>query len=166
MEKPNLAQLTPFVSVGALAPIADTCACFHLRKASRTVTQLFAESMKSSGLQGTQFTILVAVAIAGSSTISDLAEILVMDRTTLTRTLKPLVKSGLIMVEPGKDRRIKVVSLTPQGYNNLSDAMPLWQEAQARVVEHLGEEKWNTLLMLLKILSQIDNTSRKRCIYT
>ena len=157
METPSLTQLTP---------IASTCACFHLRKASRAVTQLFAESMKSSGLQGTQFTILVAVAIADSSAISDIAESLVMDRTTLTRALKPLVKNGLLVVEPGKDRRIKVVSLTTDGYNMLSEAIPFWQEAQARIVENLGEEKWNMLLELLETLSETASISSKRCIHT
>lgn len=157
MGQPNLTQLTP---------IAATCACFHLRKASRAVTQLFAENMTSTGLQGTQFTILVAVAIAGSSAISDLAEGLAIDRTTLTRALKPLVKRGLVVVEPGKDRRIKVVSLTPEGYTVMSQAIPFWQEAQARVVENLGEEKWNILLMLLDTLSEKTNVSSERCIYT
>ncbi|MDJ0696532.1 MarR family winged helix-turn-helix transcriptional regulator [Mastigocoleus sp. MO_188.B34] len=161
MEQPNLTQLTP---------IAATCACFHLRKASRAVTQLFAENMKSSGLQVTQFTILVAVAIAGSSRISDLAEDLVMDRTTLTRALKPLVKRGLIVVEPGRDRRIKVVSLTAKGYAVMSKAVPFWQEAQAHVVDNLGDKKWNTLLTLLETLSENTNilseSLSERCIYT
>lgn len=151
MEQPNLAQLTP---------IATTCTYFHLRKASRAVTQLFVETMKTSGLQGTQFTILVAVAIHSSSTVSDLAESLTMDRTTLTRTLKPLIKKGLLVAEPGEDRRIKVVSLTSEGYVVLSEAIPLWQEAQARVVENLGEEKWKMLLLLLENLSDAANLLR------
>ena len=157
MEEPNLSQLSS---------IAATCTYFHLRKASRAITQLFVETMKPSGLQGTQFSILVAVAMAGSSAIGDLAENLAMDRTTLTRTLKPLVKKGLLVVEPGEDQRIKVVSLTSEGCTVLSEAIPLWQEAQARIVENLGEEKWNLLLELLENLSDTANLLSNRCIYT
>ena len=157
MEQVNLTQLTP---------IAATCTYFHLRKASRAVTQLFVETMKPSGLQGTQFTILVAVAIAGSSTICDLAESLAMDRTTMTRSLKPLEKKGFIAVETGQDRRIKVVSLTSKGCIVLSETIALWQEAQDRIVEKLGEENWKMLLLLLDNLSDGANVLPKKCIYT
>ena len=129
-----------------LGIVANTCACFNLRKASRTVTQLYDEILQPSGLLATQFTLLVAIALAGSVTITHLAEELVMDRTTLTRNLKPLERQGLIEIAPGQDQRTRVVTLTASGREALVKAIPLWEQAQASVVEGLGQNRWSTLL--------------------
>jgi DNA-binding MarR family transcriptional regulator len=132
-----------------LGIVANTCTCFNLRKASRAVTQLFDEKLKPSGLLVTQFTILVAVSNAGSGTMNDLAKGLVMDRTTLTRNLKPLERQGLIEIQPGKDQRVRVVSLTDAGRATLAKALPLWEQAQACVLEKMGQERWSALLSSL-----------------
>lgn len=132
-----------------LGNVANTCTCFNLRKATRVVTQIFDEQLKPSGLLITQFTILVAIAQAGSGTINDLADRLVMDRTTLTRNLKPLAREGLITIQSGEDRRIRIVSLTVKGRDALVVALPLWEQAQAAVIAGLGEQKWSSLLIAL-----------------
>lgn len=129
-----------------LGIVANTCACFNLRKASRTVTQLYDEILQPSGLLATQFTLLVAIAISCSATITRLSEELVMDRTTLTRNLKPLERQELIEIAPGQDQRTRVVTLTARGREALAKAIPLWEQAQASVVEGLGQNRWNTLL--------------------
>src|SRR3990172_3117604 len=69
----------------------------------------------------------------------------VIDRTTLTRNFKPLVKRGYIEVVLGEDRRTRVVSLTGRGRQVLRKALPLWKKAQARVVKELGQERWSSL---------------------
>lgn len=129
-----------------LGQVVSTCACFNLRKASRVVTRHFDEILKPSGLLITQFTILVAVAMAKSGTIDELAEILVMDRTTLTRNLKPLEREEWLKSESGQDRRTRVISLTPNGEAALALALPLWKQAQTVVEEVLGQQRWNVLL--------------------
>lgn len=126
--------------------VPTTCTCFHLRKASRVVTQIFDEVLQPSGLLINQFTLLVAVNIAGAIAITHLAQELVMDRTTLTRNIKPLLRQGLIQVQPGQDQRVRVVSLTDEGKAALSKALPLWEVAQARVIEQLGKEQWSLLM--------------------
>jgi DNA-binding MarR family transcriptional regulator len=82
----------------------------------------------------------------GSVTVTRLAEIGVMDRTTLTRNLKPLEKKGLIKVVPGDDQRTRIVTLTAHGKEVLSKALPLWEKAQSRVIKRLGQERWNSLM--------------------
>ncbi len=129
-----------------LGQVVSTCACFNLRKAARVITQHFDEILKPSGLLVTQFTILVAVAMAKSATINDLAEILVMDRTTLTRNLKPLEREGWLKSEPGQDQRTRVISLTSSGEAVLAKAFPLWKQAQSTVEEILGQQRWSALL--------------------
>ena len=122
-----------------------TCACLNLRKASRAVTQVFDGTLKPSGLRSTQLPVLVTLALAGSTTITYLAEELVMDRTSLARLLRPLQSAGLIEIVPGEDRRTRQVSLTIRGQETLEQAMPLWERAQAYVVDRLGRRRWRDL---------------------
>jgi DNA-binding MarR family transcriptional regulator len=129
-----------------LSQEVSTCACFNLRKASRVITQHFDECLKPIGLFATQFSILATVAIVKSGTIKELAEILVMDRTTLTRNLKPLEREGWLKAEPGQDQRTRVISLTENGETTLKKALPLWKQAQNTVEETLGQQLWGDLL--------------------
>ena len=134
------------INATLLGQAGATCACFNLRKASRVVTQHFDEVLKPSGLLVTQFTILAAVAIIKSATINELAEMLVMDRTTLNRNLKPLEREGWLKSEPGRDQRTRVITLTPYGETILAKALPLWKQAQSTVEEALGQQRWSELL--------------------
>jgi DNA-binding MarR family transcriptional regulator len=127
-----------------LMPCMD-CACFNLRKATRATTQYYDEMLRPVGIRVTQFSLLVAVSIAGSVTVTRLAELSVMDRTTLTRNLEVLEKQRLIEVTPGEDRRTRMVSITLEGRKTLIKALPLWKTAQAQVVEALGKLRWQSL---------------------
>jgi DNA-binding MarR family transcriptional regulator len=129
-----------------LREVARACACANLRKAARAVTQVFDEALAPSGLRVTQFTLLVTNTLAGESTINELAERMAMDRTTLSRNLKPLVRGGLLEMRPGEDGRTRLVRLTPAGEHALEEAYPLWQRAQQETVSALGEERHEALL--------------------
>lgn len=139
----------PKAQLALLKKVGNTCTCFNLRKASRVVTQLFDEVLQPSGLLVNQFTILTAISLAGSVTITRLAQELVMDRTTLTRNLNPLERQGFVQIQPGQDGRMRVISLTVTGESALKTALPLWEVAQARVIEELGQERWSILLSSL-----------------
>ena len=141
IHQPNAAQL---------AEIEATCACSNVRKAARTVTQLFDEMLQPTGLRSTQFTLLVAVARLREAPVTQLAEALVMDRTTLARNLKPLESLGLLTVEAGTDRRRHLVRLTERGRQALARALPYWEQAQHQVVTRLGQEQWHALRASLK----------------
>jgi DNA-binding MarR family transcriptional regulator len=129
-----------------LREVARACACANLRKAARALTQLFDEALAPSGLRVTQFTLLVTSRLMGESTINELAERMAMDRTTLSRNLKPLVRSGLLEVRPGKDGRTRLVRITQAGEQALEEAYPLWHGAQQETVSALGEERHEALL--------------------
>ncbi len=126
--------------------IARSCAVLNLRRAARAVTRRYEEEMRPLGLKATQFSLLVAAALRGPINVSQLAELMVMDRTTLTRNLKPLQKHGLLQVIPGRDRRTRAVTLTEAGEKVLEQALPLWERAQHTVVEGLGQERFAGLL--------------------
>ena len=137
---------TNSLDAARLREVARACACANLRKAARVVTQLFDEALAPSGLRATQFTLLVTSRLMGESTINELAERMAMDRTTLSRNLKPLVRNALLEVRPGEDGRTRLVRITPAGEQALDEAYPLWQQAQQETVSALGEERYEALL--------------------
>jgi DNA-binding MarR family transcriptional regulator len=126
--------------------IGRTCACFKVRKAARAVTKLYEEVLRPIGLRATQFSLLMAARVIGPVTVVKLAQITVMDRTTLTRNLQILEKRRLIEIKPGEDRREREVTLTTSGMEVLAKAVPLWEQAQDRVRQGLGEEKMRNLM--------------------
>ena len=132
------------------------CPAFNIRAASRVITQLFDEILKPSGLQITQFAVLVGIALFGSPTINQLAKGLVMDRTTLTRNLKPIEKLGLIKIKQGDDKRTYVVELTAKGKLALNKTLPYWEKARATVSEEFGQKHLDGLLKDLASVREIN----------
>ncbi len=122
------------------------CVCFNIRKASRAVTQAYDAALQPSGLRTTQLTLLAVISNSEPTTISQLGKRMVMDRTTLTRNLRPLAKQGLLKILPGEDRRTREVSLTAKGGKALAKGLPLWEEVQARFVGALGDNRWERML--------------------
>ena len=122
------------------------CTSFNLRKAARAVTQFYDDALRASGLKSTQFSLLAAASVAGTVPISRLADEMAMDRTTLTRNLKPLETEGLLRIEAGADRRVRNVTVTPEGEALLERAIPMWRYAQTRMIDRMGDERWAELL--------------------
>ena len=113
------------------------CTCFRLRKLTRRMTQHYDAHLAPSGLRLNQYS-LIANLRGGPLTMSALADRMEMDRTTLTRNLKPLTDAGLIGVAPGDDARSRVVSVTDRGRDAWSRARELWRRAQDEVNSALG----------------------------
>ncbi|MDX1410792.1 MAG: MarR family winged helix-turn-helix transcriptional regulator [Nitrospirales bacterium] len=133
--------------------------CFNLRKSARAITQMYEEALTPTGLRATQFSLLVATRLMSTTTINQLAKALVMDRTTLTRNIKPLEKQGLLRVTPGKDdRREREVTLTGSGQTILEKALPLWKEVQKDVKKELGQDRFDRLLHDLSTTVEIAQT--------
>src|SRR5947209_20616850 len=106
------------------------CNCLALRQAARHVTQFYDRCLAPSGLRTTQLSILAKLKRSGPLTINALARELVMDRTTLGRTMLPLERDGLISIKDGTlDRRSKELQLTRAGAERLRVARSLWSEA-------------------------------------
>lgn len=143
----------------------ELCACSNLRKAARAVTQFFDVHLAPSGLRSTQLGILATLHHLGPRNLSELADSLVMDRTTLTRNLRPLQRRGLIELVSGDDRRTRRVALTPEGSTAMSEAYPLWCEAQREIAGRLGVDRWKDISASLDeiiALTQFDESSPSR----
>jgi DNA-binding MarR family transcriptional regulator len=129
-----------------LRTVAETCVCANLRRLSRTVTQLYDTELRPTGLRATQVTLLVALGLAKEISVTQLGEILQMDRTTLTRNLVPLEREALLHLESAPDdARRKVIRLTPKGTRALRDALPRWRRAQRRALAQVGSTRWRRL---------------------
>jgi DNA-binding MarR family transcriptional regulator len=130
-------------------PPPTACTCGRLRRAARAITQLYDDVMAPSGLRVTQFSLLRTLARSGTARMSDLAAMLLLDRTALSRTLEPLATRGFVAIAAGRDGRTREVTLTRAGAGALRAAEPDWRRAQARVEAKLGAQKVRTLVALL-----------------
>ncbi len=108
------------------------CACLSFRQASRMVTQLFDDALVPVGLLSTQLPVLIVLNLHSPLTITRLASMLIMDRTTLTKNLKPLQAKGYIRTVRSDDKRKTLLELTPQGEALLVKSYPLWRTPRKR----------------------------------
>ena len=135
------------------------CVGFRLRKLTRRVSQVYDQMLSPLDLTGTQFSLLSNLASHPDLSIGELADQLMMDPTTLTRTLRPLERRKLVGVVASRDdRRRRGVALTAAGQALFREAVPLWRKAQARIAEVMGERGFETLDRSLDLsLKQLAN---------
>jgi DNA-binding MarR family transcriptional regulator len=120
-------------------PLTRNCYATALRKASRRVSGLYDEILAPTGLRSTQFAILGELTDGDPVTINELAHALVLDRSGLGHSLRPLQRDGLIQLDKDPaDRRNVRVALTDEGRRRFDEAYALWRSAQGRVVAALG----------------------------
>jgi DNA-binding MarR family transcriptional regulator len=116
--------------------------CFSttVRRADRLLNRIYDDALRPSGLATTQYALLAILANAnGALPHGQLASRQEMAGTTLSRTLKPLLRDGLVEIVPGADRRTRLVTITPRGEEALAQARPLWRAVQERVITDVGE---------------------------
>lgn len=133
------------------------CTCTILRQAARVATQHFDAALATSGLRISQLSVLTTLSYAGPKTINELAKVMVLDRTTLGRNLRPLQRDGFIAIEAGKDdRRKKRLVLTKKGSSVALKAMDSWGDAQTNFEKAIGLENTIALSKLLRQVVKAD----------
>jgi DNA-binding MarR family transcriptional regulator len=131
------------------------CACASLRRTARAVTRMYNHELRPTGLELTQFTLLMALEITGETTQGALGKLLALDTTSLTRMLRPLTDGGWVGVKAGDDRRQRLLRLTSLGRQKLEHARPHWERAQSRLQKALGEPGWSQMGGLLAEVTQV-----------
>jgi len=121
---------------------AESCACQKVRVAARAVTRVYDDALRPVGLRATQLAVLVAVGIEGAVSITALAKLMGMDRSTLTRNLRPLEREGLVAVGLEGWRRSRTLEITNNGRTRLREALPHWKRAQDTLRRKLGDQNW------------------------
>lgn len=132
--------------------LETTCVCTTLRMATRSVNRLYDRAMAEVGLRVTGYTILSRLAGDGPMSVSQLARRLAMERTTVTREVAPLVRSGLVEVIVGSDRRQRLLRLTGEGERKVTEARPAQARLQQLVADEFGGAELNDLLDRLRHL--------------
>ena len=119
--------------------VRDTCVCLHLQRAARAVARRFDAALRPHGLTNGQFSLLMSLNRPDPPTIGSVAELLALDRTTVTAALKPLVRRGLVKVaaDPA-DKRSRRLVLTPAGRGRLIAALPSWRGTHAALDDMLS----------------------------
>ena len=135
------------------AQVATDCICLGLRRAARSVSRRYDEALRPLDLNNGQFSMLNAVAGLQPASVQAVADLLAMDRTTVTAALKPLQRRGLIDVAvTASDLRGREVVLTRTGKALLAKALPLWQQAQSRLAADLGDADLGALRQQLSAI--------------
>jgi DNA-binding MarR family transcriptional regulator len=114
--------------------VRDHCLCLHTQRAARALSRRFDEAMRPVGLTSGQFSLLMSLNRPKPPTIGQVAEVLAMDRSTVTANLKPLERRGAVSLSvDADDRRGRRVALTDAGRALLAAATPIWEREHAAV---------------------------------
>jgi len=128
-----------------LAALMNDCACLKVRTAARAVTRLYDDAFRPVGLRATQLSVLVAVAYSDAVSIASLSRMLGMDRSTLTRNLRPLEEKALVVLGPEGHHRSRTLSITSEGEQLVRKALPLWEKTQEKLRQELKRPRWTNL---------------------
>jgi DNA-binding MarR family transcriptional regulator len=121
--------------------VKDACLCLHVQRAARALARRFDEAFRPYDLTNQQFSLLMSLNRPEPPPMGPVAELLAIDRTTLTAALKPLERRGLVKVLPHpQDGRSRVLRLTAKGRELLERAMPVWESEHAALDEKLQGE--------------------------
>src|SRR5438445_1890755 len=137
------------------------CASFNFRKTARAVTSLFDTALQKSGIRSTQFAILVGIAKSQPVSIGALADLLVIDDTTLTRSLRLLQTEGFIAISNRAAMRQRFLTITAKGERVLARSLPAWRNAQERFLATIGSKYWLDLRNDLEKLVHVDVDLKK-----
>lgn len=120
--------------------VRDCCLCLHVQRAARSLARIFDDALRPFGLTNGQFSLLMSLNRPEPPQMRAVADLLAMDRTTLTAALKPLERQGLLIIATDpNDRRGRRLSLTDAGRKALAAAMPTWNRVHAEIEETLPE---------------------------
>ena len=132
------------------------CVCMSARRAANALTFYYDNMLEPAGITVNQFSLMINIKSAGTTNITDLTHVVKLDKSTLTRTLVPLIDEGYIHSERGKNRREVILSLTEKGQAKMAETFPLWRQMQQEMAELLGgeaeaEKFVDTLIRLQKL---------------
>jgi DNA-binding MarR family transcriptional regulator len=125
----------------ALRHASEHCVCLHTRMAARAVTRAYDAALVPLGLEATQFTLLAAIAADPARSVTEMADRLALERTSLSRNLAVLHKRGLILAGAIKGRSVTYAA-TQAGQALLEAALPLWRKVQFSLEQQIGEQRW------------------------
>ena len=116
----------------------EPCICISVRTASRKLTARYDAALEPAGINLAQYSLMRNIGRHGPVSLTKLAEIVELDRSTLGRNVRVLKRMGLAAIMPGDDLREATLSLTEAGQQTLARAIPLWEGTQEDIHQRLG----------------------------
>ena len=129
--------------------VAKNCLFSKTRTVSRYITNLYTQALKEVGVTPVQYSMLTAIQILKEGNINDLSSALKMDRTTINRNLKPLIREGFVFINESSDKRERRIIITKEGETIYQKGYINWQQAQCDFQNILREEKRDEMSNLL-----------------
>ncbi|MBC9879883.1 MarR family transcriptional regulator [Bradyrhizobium sp. INPA01-394B] len=143
--------------------VVDSCICLKLRMIARTTAVLYDAALQPTGLNAAQFSALRNIYRFVPLGVSQLAEVMLLERTTLTRNLQLLASKSLVELQVSEvDQRIQIPALTDAGIETLKAAVPKWRLAQRRLLGGLGTAGWNEILATLRAAAALNEQAPRR----
>ena len=139
----------------ALMEVATSCLCQKARNTARTLTRFYDQYFAGSGIEPTQFNLLVAIGLSEPVSVLQLAGHLGLERTTLTRNLVPLERESLVQARAGADARQRLLSLTQNGRRSLQSNLAFWKKAQQAAATALGKNDFDQLSEALSLSNKL-----------
>jgi len=133
----------------------NDCLIMNTRKAARALTRRADHQLRSVGITAAQFNILGTLSTNSAASITEMASILAVDRTTLSRNLAVLERRKLVSAGPGDLARMRRITLTPEGRKTFEAALPIWQGAQQELRSLLADPDFQTTLTGLRHLAKL-----------
>ncbi len=130
------------------------CACASARRVARVLTQFYDSRLRTSGMEAPQFSLMLALELAGASSQVDLGRRFAMDKTTVSRNLKLLERNRWIQAAPSGDKRVRRFQLTATGRKCLAAAKPEWEKAQEQLRAGMTAEHWNSMFEAFRIATK------------
>jgi len=139
----------------------ENCLCFNLRRAARQVSQAYDRALRPTGLRGSQFSSLAILSYFPDGVrLSELADRMGLDRTTLTRNIAHLERTGLVESMAEGDKRVRRLKVTAMGATRIAEARAAWFGAQTALAAEFGDDNAQALLALLAGLGETDSVKR------
>lgn len=133
--------------------VIENCAAVRTLSAARSITKIYGDTLKPLGITITQFTLLITIGRVKPQSISEIGKWLNIERTSLTRNIKPLEASGLVTRSNEGPQRRRRIELTKKGEKLLISAYPLWREAQEKVASKFDKDEFQAAMTSLETLS-------------
>lgn len=142
---------------GTIAGMDDFSQCLVLntRMAARAVTRRANRRLRAFGVTATQFSILTAARERPDRSITEMADSIAMERTTLSRNLDLMARKGLVKLEGAEKGNSRLCSLTDEGQVLLDQIIPIWRASQLELREQLTQPDWPSTLKALQELARL-----------
>ncbi len=133
----------------------SVCMLFNVRRAARAISRRYDRYVAHFGLKAAQFSVMIVVREHDGKTVSEMAETICMDRTTLLRNLSGLERKGLVTTRKAETGKARLYELTPTGAEMLNEAIPLWRQAQEELARDIGADTFEETVRALKVLASL-----------